>query len=58
MNDTNPPAMGSNGKSVRETLKKNVLSNNVLYTDESRLYTQTAKEFTRHEKVKHTTGEY
>ncbi|MGH1397660.1 MAG: IS1595 family transposase [Alphaproteobacteria bacterium] len=45
-------------ESVREILKKNVLEDSVLYTDESRLYTQTGKEFTVHETVKHTAGEY
>lgn len=110
MNDTNPPPMGGNGKSVqadetyfgkkaiitkrtkkgkaghasklsvvslvcegksrtfhidradmnnvREILKKNVLAESTLYTDESRLYTETGKEFAAHEKVKHTAGEY
>lgn len=44
--------------SVREILKKNVCEKSTLYTDESRLYTQTGQEFASHEKVKHTAGEY
>ncbi len=45
-------------QSVREILKKNVLSNSTLYTDESRLYTKTGQEFSSHQTVKHTAGEY
>lgn len=43
---------------VRDILKKNVHSTTPLYTDESRLYTRTGKEFASHETVKHTAGEY
>lgn len=45
-------------KSVRTILKKNVLNKTTLYTDESRLYTRTGKEFGRHETVQHTAGKY
>lgn len=45
-------------ETVRDILKKNVHSTTSLYTDESRLYTRTGKEFASHETVKHTAGEY
>lgn len=44
--------------SVREVLVHNVPRETTLYTDESRLYTETGKEYAAHETVKHTAGEY
>lgn len=43
---------------VREVLVRNVTRDTTLHTDESRLYTETGKEFASHETVKHTAGEY
>jgi len=48
----------ADAKSVYDILKSNVSMDSVLYTDESRLYTQTGKGFAGHETVKHTAGEY
>jgi transposase-like protein len=48
----------ANIESVRAILKKNVLPESTLYTDESRLYTRTGQEFAGHETVKHSAGEY
>ncbi len=45
-------------QTVREILKKNILQDSTLHTDESRLYTSTGKEFAGHETVKHSAGEY
>lgn len=44
--------------SVGEILRRNVLKETVLHTDESRLYPQNGVEFAGHETVKHTAGEY
>jgi transposase-like protein len=44
--------------SVREALVRNVSRDTTLYTDESRLYTETGKEYEGHKTVKHTAGEY
>lgn len=44
--------------SVREILVRNASRKSKLYTDESRLYTVTGKEFAGHETVKHSVGEY
>lgn len=44
--------------SVREALVRNVSRDTTLYTDESRLYTDTGKEFASHRTVKHTAKEY
>ena len=43
---------------VRDVLVRNVDRKSTLYTDESRLYTETGKEFAAHETVKHSAGEY
>jgi hypothetical protein len=44
--------------SVREILVTNIPRDTTLHTDESRLYTETGKEFASHETVKHSAGEY
>ena len=43
---------------VREVLVRNVSRKSKLFTDESRLYRETGKEFADHKTVKHSTGEY
>jgi len=43
---------------VRDILVRNVSRDTGLYTDESRLYTETGKEFDSHHTVKHSAGEY
>lgn len=43
---------------VREVLVRNVPRTSTLYTDESRLYTETGKEFDTHRTVKHSGKEY
>ncbi len=43
---------------VREILVRNVDRKSELHTDESRLYTETGKEFAGHQTVKHSAGEY
>ena len=43
---------------VRELLVRNVRRESVLHTDESKLYTETGKEFAGHETVKHSANEY
>ncbi len=43
---------------VRDILVRNVTRDTTLYTDESRLYTETGREYAKHETVKHTAGEY
>ena len=43
---------------VRDILVRNVPRETILYTDESRLYTETGKEYAKHETVKHSAGEY
>jgi len=43
---------------VREVLVRNVTRDTVLYTDESRLYTETGKEYATHRTVKHSAKEY
>lgn len=43
---------------VREVLFRNIPRSTVLYTDESKLYPDTGKEFAGHETVKHSAGEY
>lgn len=45
-------------ESVRDVLVRNVSRETNLYTDESRLYTKTGKEYASHETVKHSAGEY
>jgi transposase-like protein len=48
----------ANKETVRDVLVRNVSRETTLYTDESRLYTETGKEYAEHETVKHTAGEY
>lgn len=48
----------ANKQLVRDILVRNVPRDTTLYTDESRLYTETGKEFLSHQTVKHSTGEY
>ena len=43
---------------VRYILVRNLSSQSELYTDESRLYTETGKEFNAHKTVKHSGKEY
>lgn len=43
---------------VRDVLVRNVDRKSALHTDESRLYTETGKEFADHKTVKHSAGEY
>lgn len=43
---------------VREVLVRNVDRRSALHTDESRLYTETGKEFADHRTVRHSAGEY
>lgn len=45
-------------ETVREVLVRNVTRDTVLYTDESRLYTETGKEYADHQTVKHSAKEY
>ncbi len=45
-------------KAVRDILVRNVSRNTNLHTDESRLYTETGKEFASHDTVKHSANEY
>ena len=48
----------ANKKLVRDILVRNVSRKTDLYTDESRLYPDTGKEFNSHSTVRHTAGEY
>lgn len=48
----------ADAQSVREVLVRNVDRKSALHTDESRLYTETGKEFADHRTVKHSAGEY
>ncbi len=48
----------ANKAQVREILVRNIKRSSTLVTDESRLYTQTGEEFTRHLTVNHNRGEY
>jgi transposase-like protein len=43
---------------VRDVLVRNVSRDTVLYTDESRLYTETGKEYASHKTTKHSAKEY
>lgn len=43
---------------VRDILVRNADRKSVLHTDESRLYPDTGREFTKHKTVKHSAGEY
>ncbi len=45
-------------ESVRELLVKNVSRKSILHTDESRIYTETGKEFAAHNTVIHSKNEY
>ncbi|MDZ4057532.1 MAG: IS1595 family transposase [Polynucleobacter sp.] len=48
----------ANAETVRDVLVRNVSRDTTLYTDESRLYTVTGREFAEHETVRHSAGEY
>lgn len=48
----------ANAANVRDVLVRNVDRKSDLHTDESRLYTETGKEFAAHRTVKHSAGEY
>ena len=48
----------ANAETVRDVLVRNVSRDTTLYTDESRLYTVTGREFASHETVQHSRGEY
>jgi len=43
---------------IREIMVTNIRRGSALHTDESRLYTETGKEFASHDTVKHSAGEY
>lgn len=43
---------------VRKLVVTNISRESILHTDESRLYTETGKEFASHRTVKHSAGEY
>jgi hypothetical protein len=43
---------------IREVLVRNVDRKSALHTDESKIYTETGKEFADHRTVKHSAGEY
>jgi transposase-like protein len=43
---------------VREIIVRNVSRKSAIHTDESRIYTETGKEFANHRTVKHSAGEY
>jgi transposase-like protein len=45
-------------ENVRDVLVRNVSRKSKLHTDESRLYTETGKEFADHQTTKHSAGEY
>lgn len=45
-------------KGVRDVMVRNIDRKSDLYTDESRLYVETGKEFNSHETVHHSAGEY
>lgn len=45
-------------ENVRDILVRNVRRDSELHTDESRLYTETGKEYAGHHTVKHSGGEY
>ena len=51
-------AQRANAAEVRDIMVRNIDRKSDLYTDESRLYTETGKEFGAHETVKHSAGEY
>jgi len=48
----------ANKEQVRDILVRNISREAVIYTDESRLYVETGKEYAGHETVKHSAGEY
>jgi transposase-like protein len=48
----------ANAANVRDVLVRNVDRKSALHTDESRIYTETGKEFAAHRTVKHSAGEY
>ncbi len=45
-------------ENVRDVIVRNVSRKSVLHTDESKLYTETGKEFAGHETVRHSAKEY
>ena len=47
-----------NAAGVRDIMVRNIDRKSDLYTDESRLYTETGREFADHQTVKHSAGEY
>lgn len=49
---------GATVANVRDVIVRNVSRKSKLHTDESKLYVELGKEFTAHETVKHTAGEY
>ncbi|MCB2051444.1 MAG: IS1595 family transposase [Novosphingobium sp.] len=51
-------AQKANADEVRDIMVRNIDRKTALYTDESRLYVETGKEFGSHETVKHSAGEY
>lgn len=51
-------AKEATAKGVREIMVRHVSRKSDLMTDESRLYTETGKEFASHETVRHSAGEY
>lgn len=51
-------AKEATAKGIRDIMVRNVSRESDLITDESRLYTETGKEFASHETVRHTAGEY
>jgi len=48
----------ANAEAIREILVQHASRESDLHTDESRLYTETGKEFAAHRTVKHSAGEY
>jgi transposase-like protein len=48
----------ADGQSVARIVRENVAKDSRLQTDESRLYTRVGREFTAHETVTHSKGEY
>lgn len=48
----------ANIKNIREAIVRNASRKSILYTDESRLYTNLGKEFAKHETVMHSAEEY
>jgi transposase-like protein len=51
-------AKEATAKGIREIMVRHVSRKSDLYTDESRLYVETGKEFNSHQTVRHSAGEY